>query len=95
MHRGIAKRISDRNTLAVMREIKLASPLYHEQVPHAYIGIHVTPKWIKYFSSALINSWPGESVNVASFVTGDNSHVESHYSLDFGRTSFTRDCNSH
>lgn len=52
MHRGITKRISDLNTGDIMREIKLATPLYHEQV----FRINVTPKWIKYFSPALISS---------------------------------------
>lgn len=50
MHRGIAKRISDLNTSDIMRKIKLAAPLYHEQVSR----MNVTLKWIKFFSLALI-----------------------------------------
>lgn len=76
MHRGIAKRISDLNTDAIMREIKLASIYVVSQTGISRTS--VTPKWIKCFSPApAINSQHEreESINARSFITEHNGHV--------------------
>lgn len=65
MHRGIAKRISDLNTGNIMREIKLAAPLYHEQI---FARMNVTPKWIKHFSPALISSQHEREKNINAVI---------------------------
>lgn len=64
MYRGITKRISDLNTGDIMREIKLTATLYHEQV----FRMNVTPKWIKYFSTALINSQHEREENINAVI---------------------------
>jgi len=64
MHRGITKRISDLNTGDIMREIKLAAPLYHEQV----FRMNVTPKWIKHISPVLISSQHEREKNINAVI---------------------------
>lgn len=64
MHRGITKRISDLNTGDIMREIKLAAPLYREQV----FRTNVTRKWIKFFSLALISSQHEREENINAVI---------------------------
>lgn len=62
MHRDITKRISDLNTGDIMREIKLAAPLYHEQV------FRMTLKWIKYLSPAFISSPHEREENINAII---------------------------